>query len=233
MAEGYAQWCGQLQFAKYDQERAKTDHTLRYGRVLLEYGSPADPGVEFVVAHCDEPLASESYFPTRDPDVRLWDAGRASARGLIPTSPPLALYNLVDYDGLPGVVVQLTTFACGGMVIGVKMAHCLGDAQTLVTFVKDWALAARSLLNGREIIEQPKAIFDPSRIDSGAAGDIDTPKRDQAIVETSRKLPINRNDWWAAPSGGETPAWGLGLTTIPDELKTSGHDIERGSGMPW
>ncbi|KAF9022432.1 hypothetical protein BDZ89DRAFT_1070705 [Hymenopellis radicata] len=233
LARGYAPWCGQLQFAKYDAERAKTDHTLRYGRVVLEYGSAADPGVEFVVAHCDEPLTSESYFPTRDPNVRLWDAGRTSARGLIPTSPPLALYNLVDYDGLPGVIVQLTTFSCGGIVIGVKMAHCLGDAQTLVTFVTDWASAARSLLNGDEIMEQPTAIFDPIRIDSGAGGDIDAPGRDEAIVEKSRTLPINRNDWWAAPLSGNTPTWALGVATIPKEIQDAGHAVEHGTGMPW
>lgn len=43
----YPLWCGQLQWAPY---KAAGNHTQRFGRLNLTYGTKADPGVEYVVA---------------------------------------------------------------------------------------------------------------------------------------------------------------------------------------
>ncbi|MCL7049107.1 hypothetical protein MKW94_008044 [Papaver nudicaule] len=41
------------------------------------------------------------------------------------------------------LAVQVNVFECGGMVIGMCMAHKLADASSLFTFIADWAARAR------------------------------------------------------------------------------------------
>ncbi|KAJ4717077.1 vinorine synthase-like [Melia azedarach] len=38
--------------------------------------------------------------------------------------------------------VQVTTFACGGIVIGVRVSHSIADGTTLISFLKSWARTA-------------------------------------------------------------------------------------------
>ncbi|XP_065875196.1 stemmadenine O-acetyltransferase-like [Euphorbia lathyris] len=47
------------------------------------------------------------------------------------------------------VLIQQTTFACGGLVIGVSASHIALDGTSLASFIKAWALAASSI--GKEI----------------------------------------------------------------------------------
>ena len=228
LERGYSQWCGQLRFAPYSEHTSVQYHTHRYGRVILELGKDdtKNPGIAFVVVQSSSTLDKHSSGP-KELGMKVWDAGyAASSSGLLPNDPLLALHNLVDYKGLPAVVVQVTQFACGGMVIGVKMAHCLGDAQTLVTFVKDWANISRS---ASPLPDPP--LFAPGKIDDCASGLIDAHPPNAELIDKARKLPISRNDWWAPPSSGQVPEWGATLSSIPKTLQHA--NLEPGTPMAW
>lgn len=48
------------------------------------------------------------------------------------------------------LAVQVSYFECGGMAISMCMSHKLGDAATLITFIKDWAAMASN--SGEHVI---------------------------------------------------------------------------------
>jgi len=95
--------------------------------------------------------------------------------------------------GLPGTIIRLTTFDCGGVAVAVKMAHVLADAQAMVQFVNNWARVNRDIL-AQAPIPRLSPVFDPSLIDRAAAGDIDAAKPDPEIIRAARTLHINRFD---------------------------------------
>ncbi|KAK1577658.1 hypothetical protein Q3G72_023624 [Acer saccharum] len=45
-------------------------------------------------------------------------------------------------DEIP-LVVQFNNFKCGGIGIGVRLSHKIGDASSLFMFLKNWAATAR------------------------------------------------------------------------------------------
>ncbi|XVF65887.1 hypothetical protein PTKIN_Ptkin09bG0287100 [Pterospermum kingtungense] len=55
----------------------------------------------------------------------------------------------VDYSGrissYPLLVLQVTTFKCGGVCLGVGFQHTLGDAASAFHFINSWADTARGL----------------------------------------------------------------------------------------
>jgi hypothetical protein len=220
----YPQWAGQLQFVRY---KSGGDHTQRGGRVVLSYGGTADPGVELIMAHC--PCLMPSLIPSvakRAAGLGLWDAGQVSLEELIPKGHELALSDnhKSDFDGLPCVVIQLTTFDCGGVAIAMRMAHCLTDTQTMVQFISDWARLNRAIV-AHAPIPTLSPIFDPSLLDRAAAGDIDAAKADPKLIEAARALPVRRFD---------PPALADGLsssinpsTQIPMSLRNLGSPVGR------
>ncbi|KAL6970094.1 shikimate O-hydroxycinnamoyltransferase [Sarracenia purpurea var. burkii] len=44
----------------------------------------------------------------------------------------------------PMVAIQVTTFECGGLVLGVRTSHIITDGFTASTFLNAWATASRS-----------------------------------------------------------------------------------------
>lgn len=46
----------------------------------------------------------------------------------------LTLYGLHEFQGLSAMQVQLNLFNDGGYGLGIKMVHCLADAQALMAF---------------------------------------------------------------------------------------------------
>ncbi|KAF8409760.1 hypothetical protein HHK36_005839 [Tetracentron sinense] len=65
---------------------------------------------------------------------------------------PSKLRNLVlSFDSatnvteLPLLTVQVTSFKCGGFVLGIGMNHCMTDLPTLMEFIHSWAEIARGL----------------------------------------------------------------------------------------
>ncbi|CCM03694.1 uncharacterized protein FIBRA_05839 [Fibroporia radiculosa] len=190
--DSYPQWAGQLEWAPY---RPDGDHTERVGRVNLSYGTPSDPGVELVVASSPKHLAEFVPSPLeRRSGSKCWNAGATPITTLLPDT-DLPLHDLTNFRGLPGLMVQATSFACGAVAIAVKMAHALADAHTLARFTSDWAAVNRAMVAGAPVpILSP--VFDPSLLDRAAAGDIDAASPDTVLVERSRALPMHRYDWW-------------------------------------
>ena len=102
--------------------------------------------------------------------------------------------------------------------------------RSLLTFMKDWAATNRALSSSKPVPKlQP--LFDPSLIDSAAAGNIDARSPDPRILEIAAKLPVHRFDHWAS-AGPSTPEWALPLTKIPPEL-ASQKDIKLGKPAPY
>jgi hypothetical protein len=224
--DAYPQLAGQLQRAPYDSKQG--GHTQRYGRLMLAYNTSTDPGVEFVVAHSSHVLASlvPDAESRRSSGSGGWDAGCIGALGLVPTEPKLALHDLQTCAGLPCVIVQVTTFTCGGIGVTIQFAHPVADAQALVQFARDWARTNRAMSLGAALpVLEP--VFDPQRLDAAAAGNVDADSPDMELVAKAQKLPMHRYDWWVDASGQ------INDENVPDVLKASPLLEPPGKAMPW
>ncbi|KAK0451100.1 transferase [Armillaria borealis] len=178
----YPQWCGRLH---------RLPNTI--DRLALTFGSATDPGVLFVDARTNARLAD--LIPS--PRPKAWDASGLPAAKFLPSTP-------VDPEG-PAMLIQITTFACGGIAIGIRLAHPLSDAHTLAHFARDWGRIEHLL-------------------DAYAPG----PEVDEALVREARKLPCNRYDWWI--SGSDFP-FASQATVIPPGFDPPA-DVG-GTRMPW
>jgi len=220
----YPQWCGRLHRVSY---RRDGHHTQRFGRLNLTYGLESDPGVEFVVAQ--SPTTLSSLVPSaieRSVRFQSWNASRVPSEKFLPST-PLAL-SKIDDARLPGMVVQITTFGCGGMAVAVKIAHPLADAHALVYFARDWARASCAILADKPMPSM-SPVFNPHLLDRSAAGDIDALQPDPALIEMARALPCHRFDWWASVDGCPFPTQ---ATKIPPELNPASIGSP-GTRMPW
>ncbi|KAB2572407.1 Putrescine hydroxycinnamoyltransferase 1 [Lasiodiplodia theobromae] len=187
--DAYPQWCGSLHCLPFDA-------ATRHGRLALTWGRPDDPGVVFVEARCDVALASVA--PARVESELDWDPSSFPAAQLVPSTPlaaPAARGDDGNAPPRPAVLVQVTSFTCGGLAIGLRLAHPLADAHALAHFVRDWAAAARSSLPP----PAPGPLFDPSLLDARAAAAAAQPPG------ASAALPCNRFDWWISNAGSPFP----------------------------
>jgi hypothetical protein len=101
--------------------------------------------------------------------------------------------------------------------VAVKMAHPLADAHSLVLFMRRWASLCRDELTQQDLTKDlPNPIFEPSLLDSRAAGDIDAQEGDPELISQARSLPMHRHDWWDTTAGH--PAT-LGQSTINSKPK--------------
>ncbi|KAE8323700.1 transferase family-domain-containing protein [Aspergillus sergii] len=186
----FPQWAGQLQWVPFQPGRTH--------RPMITYNTASDPGVEWSVVRLAEPITS--YAPTASERASngYW-VGDEFAQNTFLSQTRLALANLRDYEGLPSMTIQITLFKGGGYAIGIKLPHCLADAQALMVFMQQWASACR-VLHGHSNSIPPEdkfnPIFDPSLLDSKASGDINTPTPDQSLITKARNLPLHRYDWW-------------------------------------
>lgn len=192
--------------------------------MAVTYGSRSDPGVAVHLA--TSPLTIGSLVPDNEAKkAGCWNAAPSALEELLPgrsAGEPgrLALWNMQESDGLPCVVVQLTTFACGGVAIAVRIAHVLADADALVKFVGNWATAYR----GERVKDADLPVFEPSLLDRNAAGRIDSQRPDQNIVAQSRALPVSRFDFWES---------GVNLPPALKSLTAEQLDWGKGQIMPW
>lgn len=205
----FPQWAGQLAWA-LPRDGARR-HTQRWGRCMLTYGGADDPGVEWRLVTHDGPL-SAVLPPPADLAPNVREIGSFPQADL--TSPSqLALYNLKDFEGLPCMAVQVNLFACGGYGVGVRLAHCVADAQSLMVFMHAWAATARSQSTAGapsvSLFDDP--VFDPQQLDERAAGNIDGAAPDPGLVEKARALPLHRFSWWDVDAPGYSPLF-LGRT---------------------
>ncbi|XP_060196105.1 stemmadenine O-acetyltransferase-like isoform X2 [Lycium barbarum] len=49
------------------------------------------------------------------------------------------------------LIVQVTVFECGGMILGCLVSHKLSDATSICTFINNWAAAARGANNSNSL----------------------------------------------------------------------------------
>ncbi|KAB5566343.1 transferase [Coniochaeta sp. 2T2.1] len=232
----YPQWCGQCKAVTTVNgptgEEAKDfpPHARRYGRLYAHFGTPEDPGVEFVTASSSATL--ESLYPSgRTESLPIWNRRDASLTVFAaPTTIHSALEpNGPDENGIrkPLLAIQITKLACGGFVMAAKSAHPMADITTLVRLVKDWGSVSRAILLG-EAAPTLCPVFEPSVLDSRAAGDVDADVPDQAIMKTALGLPMHRYDWWAKDSIDKCP-WEV---RVPDFFNSE--DLEpAGDPLPW
>ncbi|CAG7989971.1 unnamed protein product [Penicillium salamii] len=193
----FPQWSGQLQWAPVGEG----NHTNRFNRPILTYGHDSDPGVEWTViehpirTNAIAPTAKERASSTAGSRHGTW-MGDAFDESLFVSPNQLALSNLHDYASRPGVQVQITLLD-GGYAVGVKVAHCLADAQTLMIFMHLWSTKSQeSFGDEHESSPMGEPIFNPQLLDSCAGGDIDGSSCDQALSCTARSLPLHRYSWW-------------------------------------
>ncbi|KAJ5467513.1 Transferase [Penicillium sp. IBT 31633x] len=201
----FPQWTGQLQWAPVN---FKGNHTERFNRPLIVYGTAEDPGVEWTVI--ENPLRADEIVPTAEQRASstagsqsgAW-AGDGFNQELFISPNPLALANLRDYAGLPGMQVQITLLRDGGYAIGIKIAHCLADAQALMIFVHLWAFNSQKQFGNQPVSPLlGKPVFNPALLDTCAAGNIDSIEPDRDIVQRARELPLHRYSWWDTADEG-------------------------------
>ncbi|KAG5639082.1 hypothetical protein H0H81_007026 [Sphagnurus paluster] len=218
----YPHFAGQLHWAIYNPHG---DHTQRYQRITLSYGTPQDPGVELIVATTSQTLSSLASSEPIDGCL----ASNFPTEEFLNATPPLALNNGGDYVGLPGMVVQITTLADRNIAVAVKLSHILADAQSLLQFTHDWASVNRAMSVGAPLpVLSP--VFDPPALDRAAAGNIDAPNPDSAILDAARDLPLHRYDLWASEAG--CPSFMIPATLIPSDLTPESMG-SMGPPLPW
>eukprot|EP01087_Luapelamoeba_hula_P025261 TRINITY_DN9942_c0_g1_i1.p1 TRINITY_DN9942_c0_g1~~TRINITY_DN9942_c0_g1_i1.p1 ORF type:complete len:616 (-),score=70.55 TRINITY_DN9942_c0_g1_i1:26-1873(-) len=258
----YPQWAGRLTISKppsitsADPSHTQT-YTQRHGHCHLTFHNSAhhDPGVEFIIAESDVRLESfapslaqrisrETPFTGTDNNDQsgvagVWNATEMPSDASVAPDSEIALQNSLDNGHshtLPSMVVQVTTFACGGVAIAVKLPHPLADAHTLVRFMKDWsAIHTASLTDAVTPLADPP-LFDPSLLDQRAAKSDNVPEGerreegsegpvvDQVMVARARALPLHRYDWWASSPG--CPSYLTHATAIPDPIIKATPPIE-------
>lgn len=123
----------------------------------------------------------------------------------------------------PSVAIQLTRLACEGTVLAIKIAHSLADAHTLVYFGNDWARVSNAMATGSSL-SSLSPNFEPSRLNLQAAGEIDKPEGDDALIKKGMSLPFHRYDWWAPAEGCPVEA--------PEPFKSRPFK-PTGKPMPW
>ena len=188
----YPQLCGRVQFAKLQPHNG---HTNRYRRVCVTYNAETDIGIPFIVAESPNILAD--FIPStaaRKASLKAWDASQLPSHELFPLT-SLALSSDSNPADAPGVIIQITTFACGSTAIALEFTHCLADAHSMSVFVKDWASISHALLAGKTL-PTLSPTFDPQLLDSAAGGDIEAESPDPALQEQARSLPFHRFDWY-------------------------------------
>lgn len=220
----YPAYAGRLEHIPY---RPDGDWSERLGRLRVNYGTPTDPGVETVIAHCEAPLAS--LIPNAEQRGRVWNASDVPFALFSGQDLKIALHDGLETGGLPAAIVKMTTFACGGIAIAARLQHVLGDAQAFLQFVRDWAATHRAMAKG---LPPPvlTPIFDPRILDERAAGDINSAAPDKDILTAARELPVHRYDWWA--SAPDCPAPFQHRTKPAPELQSM-EASARGRPLPW
>lgn len=228
--EAYPQWCGYLKAilgihngSLSPETESFPAHAKRYGRVYVYFGTSTDPGVEFVEATSTSNVDS-LYHAASAKRRPVWNRleDEATLAHFVPqTSIAHALESgEKSPHGLckPLMAIQCTELACGGLVLAAKIAHPLADITALTRFIRDWADVSRALL-----VQAPlpllEPIFEPSRLDACAAGDVNVVDASPAILEDALALPLHRYDWWASP--GKPPS------SFPPNLPLAGKP------MPW
>lgn len=228
----YPQWAGQLQWAPI---RENGPHIRRFNRPMVVYGTPNDPGVEWRVIKRDD-ISVGSLVPSarQRASAGTWNGDEFPQKDFL-CDTPLALHDLREYEGLPGMQVQITLLKDRAYAIGIRMAHVLADAQSLMVFVHQWAAASRAAFGS----EHPKSlmgapVFNPALLDTHAAGDIDGPAPDPGLIAAARELPLHRFDWWKTDDPGYSKLMVPNtLNSMPSREVLNSIKLTPSTSAPW
>ncbi|CAJ2513007.1 Uu.00g011260.m01.CDS01 [Anthostomella pinea] len=236
--DDYPHYAGQLQWATKEQVAgdANPRHT---GRPVVVYSTPADPGIELVIAEDSRELSSLVPSLEERSTTKLWNATDFPQDDFLPKT-PIALSPLASFTGRPAMAAQLTAFACGGFAVGVKIAHCLSDAMCLLQFVHAWAARSQTLFGAQDAaasvsVKTPaKPLFDPAQLDQHAGLTADGLEPDAEKVRKARALPMHRFDWWATGATGY-PSWALpsSKATMPPPEELRHLELSPSTHPPW
>ncbi len=214
----YSQWCR----LSYAQPKSDGSHKDRYQRIWITYNAPTDIGIPFVTAR--SPKSLSDFLPsntTRRSSLKAWNATQLPASELLPKTE----LSISDEKDAPNAIIQFTNFVCGSTAIAIEITHCLGDAVSLCQFSKDWSLMSKCMFQSA-LLPILTPIFDPQRLDSFAAGDIDGTSPDPSIISKARSLPQHRYDWYLQiPSQPGPP-------DIPADFDTS-LSLSPSTPIPW
>ncbi|KAM0254424.1 hypothetical protein ACHAQJ_006828 [Trichoderma viride] len=198
--EAFPHWAGQLQWAPVLENGS---HRERFHRPMITYGLDSDPGVEWNVVQLDCSPASVAPEPAVRASDELWIKSFPQSDLMI-SSTSLALHDLDTFQGLPSMIVQVTLLGNGGFAVAVQMAHPLGDAHSLMLFMRRWASVCRDERTKQDLTKDlAYPIFEPNLLDSRAAGDIDAHGGDPELVSKAHSLPLLRHDWWDTTAGNQ------------------------------
>lgn len=227
----YPQWTGQIKAITStdgsvpDEAAHLPAHARRFGRIYTKFGYEQDPGVSFTTATCSSTLAELYPISSRH---AVWELDKSDLNALVSQesiADPFHAHERNETGVLkPVMAIQLSELACGGFALAVKIAHPLADISALATFMKNWGAVSRAaLLGDPEPVLKP--VFDPSKLDRLAAGDIDSSQPSSEVLKQLDGLPLHRYDWWASAA---TCPWGM---TIPEPFT---EDVTpAGRIMPW
>lgn len=228
----FPQWAGQIRWIPFNPVGSYTE---RFNRINLVYGSVNDPGVEWKIVYY--PSYSSNRFapsPAERASRTVWREDEFEQSRLI-SNCDLALHDLESWKGLPGMSVQISLFGDGGYAIGVKLAHTLGDAQSLMTLVHRWAAKSRNLdrvTSSSSLFNSP--VFDPKRLDGHASGNINGLHIDPHIAATARALPLHRYDCWEADAPDFPPFFAETLErTMPPSSFRERDKLSPAYSAPW
>lgn len=191
----YRPWCGRLSYTPASKITAYGPQNIRYQRIHVTYNTPNDLGIPFTIA--SSPHTLNAFLPslsTRSTTQKAWNGSQLPSSTLLLSTK----LSITTDPNAPNLVIQLTTFSCGSITIGISITHCLADAISLSKFANDWAFTSRSLLanpNSPPPKLNPAPIFDPRKLDSHSAGSINSIP-DPEIQEAARALPCHRYDWY-------------------------------------
>ncbi|KAL0456460.1 UNVERIFIED_CONTAM: Pelargonidin 3-O-(6-caffeoylglucoside) 5-O-(6-O-malonylglucoside) 4'''-malonyltransferase [Sesamum latifolium] len=138
----------------------------------------SDQGAEFVEAQVVDDVHLLDFIAQVNPE-QLSD--------LLPRD-PCAVDDITD----PLLSIQLTTFTCGGLAIGVSMSHRIADAESMGTLVAAWANAnkysAKEKFRISPSFDSPR-LFPSKKMEIGL--DIDVPRtRDPSTV--AKRIVFNK-----------------------------------------
>ncbi|KAI1399978.1 transferase family protein [Hypoxylon fuscum] len=235
--DDYPHFSGQLRWAsKEDVEGGVNPRHL--GRPVVVYGAAEDPGVELILARDSRELSA--IVPSREERStvkQVWNATDFPQNDFQPKT-QLAFSSLADFEGLPGVAIQMTAFKCGGFAVSIKVTHCLSDAMCLMHFAHTWAAQSRLLSgNDRSVtarINYEKPQFDPPQLDQQANLTASGVSPDPEKISKARALPMHRYDWWATDAPGY-PNWATASSnaTKPPAEELARLELSPSSFPPW
>ena len=152
------------------------------------------------------PKRLADFIPTvasRKTSLKSWDLSQIPTGELLPST-RMALRSKSCSPDAPNMIVQITSFSCGSMSVGIAITHGLADAQSMCTFAKDWASVSRAI-HSSVPLPDITPVFNPNLLDMAASGDIDAHAPDISLVEEARNLPGHRFDWYREVPGQPWP----------------------------